>query len=109
MEAVADSWEIWTDANLFKLPVALGRTKHGLKYYLARLKQLKERLEELTGNKIKEERLREEIELSNRMRDLLKDISYTRKSERPPISGRDFIRLNHASFVADRKILRIAR
>jgi len=105
MEAVADSWEMWTDVDLFKLPVPLGRTEFGLKYYLKRLNQLKQTLEELTGEKIKEERLKEEIELTNRMRDLLKEISYTRKSERPLISGRDFIRLNHATFLADRKIL----
>jgi len=69
-----------------------------LSYYLTGLGRLGEKLEELTGSKVSEEKLREYITLYNEMRDLLKDISYLRKDPSPPIGGLDFIKLNHYSF-----------
>ena len=66
---------------------------------------LKEKLARFTGTRIEDEKLREAIVLSNRMRELFKEISLMRKSERPPISSRDFIKLNHASFYADRGVM----
>jgi benzoyl-CoA reductase/2-hydroxyglutaryl-CoA dehydratase subunit BcrC/BadD/HgdB len=49
--------------------------------------------------------LKDEIELSNRIRSLLEEISFTRASEYPRISGKDFIKLNHATYYADRHVL----
>lgn len=72
-----------------------------LSYYLMGLGKLKDKLEELTGNKVSEGKLREYITLYNEMRELLKDISYLRKAPSPPISGLDFIKLNHASFYCE--------
>ena len=101
--AIADCWEMWTDTRLFRLGVPHNNTtEHAFRYYLEELHSLKGEIEKLTGNPITEARLREEIETANRMRFLLRQISETRKSEAPPISGSDFIRLHHASFLADR-------
>ena len=72
-----------------------------LSYYLTRLGQLREKLEQLTGSKVSEEKLREYITLYNEMRGLLKDISYLRKNPSPPIGGLDFIKLNHYSFYCE--------
>jgi len=63
---------------------------------------LKDKLERFTGNKIGESELRKQINLSNRMWEALEKISLLRKKERPPISGAEFARLNHASFYADK-------
>lgn len=100
--AIAESWEMWTDVELFKLGVPANKTKHGLEYYLDAISRLKDKLEALTGIKLSEQRLKDEIELFNRIRSLLHEISLMRKAERPPLSGKDFVLLNHASFFADR-------
>ncbi|MGB2582648.1 MAG: 2-hydroxyacyl-CoA dehydratase family protein, partial [Dehalococcoidia bacterium] len=81
------------------------KDEHAFEYYLAGLHKLKEKLEEFTGNKIENGRLRESIDLCNKMRELLREISLLRLSEQPPITGQEFVRLNHASFVADKTVL----
>ena len=104
--AIADSWQLYTDVPVFKLGVPrYTDTPHALKYYVDGLRSLKQRLEELTGIEIRDERLKEEIELSNRIRTLLAKISLTRKNEHPHISGSDFIGINHATYYADRNFL----
>lgn len=102
VRAIAESWEFWTDVEILKLAVPANKTKHGFEYYLEAIYRLKDKLEELTNNKLSEPRLKEEINLFNRMRELLNQISRLRKEELPKISGKDFMMLNHASFFADR-------
>jgi benzoyl-CoA reductase subunit C len=103
VQAIGDCWEMWTDTKLFRLGVPHNNTtKHAYKYYLEILHVLKDEIEKLTGNPITEAKLREEIEIANRMRFLLRQISESRKAEAPPISGSDFVKLHHASFLADR-------
>ena len=71
------------------------------KYYLHGITRLKAKLEELTGVEITESRLREAISLCNRERALLRNISLTRKSEISAISGKDFVALNHGSYLSE--------
>jgi benzoyl-CoA reductase/2-hydroxyglutaryl-CoA dehydratase subunit BcrC/BadD/HgdB len=104
--AIADSWEFSTDVEIFKYGVPRYKgVKHAFEYYVEGLELLKQRLEKLTGIKIKNEKLKEELELSNRINHQLEAISLTRKSQYPGISGKDFIRLNHASYYTDRYVL----
>jgi benzoyl-CoA reductase/2-hydroxyglutaryl-CoA dehydratase subunit BcrC/BadD/HgdB len=104
--AIAESWQLYTDVEVFRFGVPrYNGAEHAFEYYVDGLRLLKQKLEEITGAEIKDERLQEEIELSNRIRGLLGEISSTRISERPRISGRDFIRLNHATYYADRHVL----
>ncbi len=105
IKAVADCFDFFAEANVFRFGVPHQKDEHAFEYYLSGLHQLKEKLEEFTGNKIEDDRLREAIELCNRMRGLLNEISLLRRSERPGITGREFVKLNHASFVADRTVL----
>lgn len=72
-----------------------------LAYYTRSLEKLRDALEELTGSKLSESKLKEYMLLYNEMRDLLRGISYLRKAASPPVSGLDFIRLNHASFYCE--------
>lgn len=104
IKAIADCFSFFTDDNVFRFGVPHQKDEHAFEYYVAGLHQLKKKLEEFTGNKIENGRLREAIDCSNRMRELLKEISLLRLSEQPPISSREFVKLNHASFVADRPI-----
>lgn len=105
IKAIADCFNFFADANVFRFGVPHQKDEHALDYYLAGLNQFKEKLEEFTGNKIENGRLTEAIDLCNKMRNLLKEISLLRRSERPPITGHEFVKLNHASFVADKTIL----
>lgn len=102
---VADTWDVFTDVEIFRFGIP--HTKHpwSVDYYLHGITSLKEKLESLTGNKITDERLREAIQLSNRERELLTEISLSRKAPRPPISTRDFVFLNHASMVLDKSVM----
>jgi len=103
VRGIADSWEFFTDVEVCRLGVPHLKTAHGFQHYLDGLSLLKERLEKLTGRKITEGRLQEEIVASNRLRDLLRKTSLLRKSEDPTIRGKDFIALSHASLYADRQ------
>jgi benzoyl-CoA reductase/2-hydroxyglutaryl-CoA dehydratase subunit BcrC/BadD/HgdB len=89
---------------VFRFGVPHQKDEHAFVYYLAGLRKLKEKLEDFTGNRIEDARLKEAIDSCNRMRELLKEISLLRLSEPPPITGREFARLNHASFIADRRV-----
>src|SRR4030042_322219 len=102
IKTIADCFNFFANANVFRFGVPHQKDEHAFDYYLAGLHALKNKLEEFTGNKIENGKLKEAIDLCNRMRELLKEISLLRLSERPPITARDFVKLNHASFVADR-------
>ena len=70
IQAIADSWEMHTDVEVFKLGIPrYTNVRHGLEYYLAGLRSLKQRLQKLTGIEIKDERLRDEKSSASR-RDL---------------------------------------
>ncbi|MFA9423711.1 MAG: 2-hydroxyacyl-CoA dehydratase subunit D [Sedimentibacter sp.] len=73
-------------------------------YYYGALEKFKIKLEELTGKKIDESKLKEQIELQNKINDLFRQIDEFRKAENPFITGFDFIRLNHYSFFVEPKI-----
>ncbi len=105
IKAIADCFNFFADANVFRFGVPHQKDEHAFEYYLAGLHKLKEKLEEFTGNKIEDGRLREAIDLCNKMRGLLREISLLRLSEQPPITGQEFVRLNHASFIADKTVL----
>jgi benzoyl-CoA reductase/2-hydroxyglutaryl-CoA dehydratase subunit BcrC/BadD/HgdB len=100
--AISESWEMWTDVNLFKFAVPASKTIHGFEYYLDAMNRLKNKVEMITGKKLSEKKLKDEIALFNKIRSFLKEISLMRKAMPSPLSGKDFIMLNHASFFADR-------
>jgi len=81
------------------------KDEYALDYYLQGIRRLKAALEEFTGVDITETRLREAIELCNRERRLLREISETRKAPDLKVAGRDFVALNHGSFLADKKTM----
>lgn len=74
-------------------------------YYYKQLVRLKEKLESLTGSMIPDDKLRESIIAFNKTRDALRKINNLRKSSPLPLSGTDFIKLNHYSFYSDLKEL----
>lgn len=102
LKKVAEIWEYQGDLEIYKLgiPHQSGGDSE-LEYFTSRLRVMRERIEALTGRRITDEKIIEAIDLYNRMRKLLKDISLMRRDADPPLTGLDFVRLNHASFYAD--------
>ena len=70
-------------------------------YYYKALLKLKKKLEEVTGNKITDEKLQDEIEKSNAINERLRKIDAFRDNSECAIGGTDFIKLNHYSFYCD--------
>lgn len=76
-----------------------------LGYYLQGINRLKQKLEDFTGVKISESRLKQSIRLCNRERELFRQISLMRKSDNFAVASRDFVALNHGSFLADKEVM----
>ena len=104
IKTIADCFSFFTDINVFRYGVPHQKDEHAVEYYLAGIHAFKEKLEEFTNCKIEDGKLKEAIDMCNRMRSLLKDISLLRQSDQPPITGFEFAKLNHASYIADRTI-----
>lgn len=105
IRAISDVLDYNTDINIFPFGVPHMKEDSSFVYYLHGLSRLKEKLEELTGNKITDAKLKEAINLCNKERALLKQLSLMRKDNKPPISSRDFVALNHASLIGDKKTM----
>ncbi|MBN1190126.1 MAG: 2-hydroxyacyl-CoA dehydratase [Dehalococcoidales bacterium] len=102
LKKVAEVWEYFGNLDIFKLGIPQKYDNDfELEYYTGRLEALKERLQHLTGNTISHLELSHSIDLYNRMRELLRQISLLRVSDPGIITSLDFIQLNHASFYAD--------
>jgi benzoyl-CoA reductase/2-hydroxyglutaryl-CoA dehydratase subunit BcrC/BadD/HgdB len=102
LQKVAEIWEYYGDIEIFKLGIP-HQHEHDfeLEYFTDRLKVLKGRLEVFTGNTITDKGIGGAIELYNRMRGLLKEISLMRRDPSVPFDALDFVKLNHASYYAD--------
>ena len=105
IRAISDVLDYNTDIEIFPFGVPHMKERSALDYYLHGITKLKAKLEELTGVEITESKLREAISLCNRERELLREISLMRKSQPAPINSRDFVALNHGSFLADKKVM----
>ncbi len=64
-----------------------------LKYFLSELEKFKSAMEELTGNRVTKDRLREEIRSSNETRKLLHSLYELRKKDPAPVSGTEILKL----------------
>jgi benzoyl-CoA reductase/2-hydroxyglutaryl-CoA dehydratase subunit BcrC/BadD/HgdB len=102
--ATADCFNCYTDIPVYRIGVPHDRTELAFDYYLEWLYSLKEKLEDFTGNTITEEKLREEIQHSNRARSLFRSISMMRKDADPVITSREFVWWHHASMLADKNV-----
>jgi benzoyl-CoA reductase/2-hydroxyglutaryl-CoA dehydratase subunit BcrC/BadD/HgdB len=81
------------------------KEKLALEYYLKGISRLKEKLEAFTGVEISEPRLKQSIRLCNRERELFRQISLMRQSDTFAVNSKDFVALNHGSFLADKEVM----
>lgn len=99
LSKAAEVWEHHADVEIFKLGIPHQNTMgFGLQYFKDRLGDLKERLQAFTGNEITDKKLGEAIDVYNRIRKRLKEISLLRRTAPSPFNSVDFIKLNHVSF-----------
>jgi benzoyl-CoA reductase/2-hydroxyglutaryl-CoA dehydratase subunit BcrC/BadD/HgdB len=91
--------------ELFCYGVPHTKDESALDYYHSGIVRLKKKLEDFTGVEITDSRLKEAILLCNRERELLREISLMRRSGALTVSGKDFVALNHGSFLADKKFM----
>jgi benzoyl-CoA reductase/2-hydroxyglutaryl-CoA dehydratase subunit BcrC/BadD/HgdB len=103
--AIAEMFDFFTNVPAFRYGIPHCKDELACNYYLDDLHQLRDKLQDFTGNKMDEGKLREGIALSNKMWELLEKIGDLRKSPKPPISGEEFAKLNHATFYADKAVL----
>ncbi len=106
LKKVAEIWEYQGELEVFKLgiPQQYGNAFE-VEYFADRLRALKNRLQQLTGNEISNDKLSKAIVLYNRIRALLREISLMRRASPPPISALDFVKLNHTAAYTDPVIL----
>lgn len=71
--------------------------KRTVPFYIAELNDLIADLEEFTGNKITEEKLREAVAKYNETRALIRQVNELRKADRPVISGTEALQLTLAA------------
>jgi benzoyl-CoA reductase subunit C len=83
-----DVWHRYINPS-FKCQLGLPHkiTENSIDYYKGELDRLRQGLEELTGNQISQDALIGAITLTNKTRDLLKQLYLLRKSPNPPITG----------------------
>ena len=102
LKKVAEIWEYNHEVKMFKLGIPQQYTNDfELEYYTERLKVLRDRLQAFTGVDITDEKLGEAIDLYNKMRGFLREISFMRRDSNDLITSLEFVKLNHASFYAD--------
>jgi len=102
---LSDAWEFYDFGDIFKFGVPHRKTERALAYYLHGIHAVKDKMEAHTGQTVTAEGLHKAIQLCNRERDLFRKISRMRKGDAPPLSGRDFIRLLHASLWLDKNVM----
>jgi len=106
MRGIGDVYDLYTDMDVFRTGYPHIDGGPAEKYYLTELRALVKKLEDFTGNTIHEEKLREEVNHHNEINKLMREISLMRRSDRVPITGREFAFLNHSSFIVEKNTLR---
>jgi benzoyl-CoA reductase/2-hydroxyglutaryl-CoA dehydratase subunit BcrC/BadD/HgdB len=106
LRKVAEILETYSDIEIFKLGVPHDYNgDNELAYFKDNLYKMKYKLEELTKKEINNDQIANSINKFNKIRELLRKLSVMRRISPPPLRGLEFIKLNHASFLLDSKIM----
>ena len=102
LKKVAEVWEYEGAVTVFKLGVPF-QHHHDFEqtYFADRINDLFDTLEALTGREVTRERLQQAIKAYNGMREGLKKISWLRRNPDIDIPAREFVALNHLSYLVD--------
>ncbi|NTU52750.1 MAG: hypothetical protein HGA97_03425 [Chlorobiaceae bacterium] len=75
-----------------------GNREEGRKFFRQQILNFRDDLARLTGHKVTDDELSEQIRLYNKARRLIRDISELRMRDQPPLSGRDFLEITRAFY-----------
>jgi benzoyl-CoA reductase/2-hydroxyglutaryl-CoA dehydratase subunit BcrC/BadD/HgdB len=100
MRRVGDVYSYYLNADVIKLGVPhMPQRDDHVAHFKDNIDDLIAKLEKVTGNS--PENLEASIVLYNRIRSALNQLSVMRKAPNPPITTKEFIKLNHASLIGD--------
>jgi benzoyl-CoA reductase subunit C len=88
---------------MFFLHVPYKISEDSIEWYESEIAKLKKGLEEFTGTKITDEKLKESIRVYNDTRSLLKRLYELRQKEKPPITGSEALKMTLAATVIPKK------
>ncbi len=92
--------EDYTPTYVMEIPHRVD-TPQARALWLAEVKQFKQKMEDLTGNAIEKDALKDAIRLINAKRTAMRRVSETRRASPTPISGLDGLLVNQVSFYDD--------
>ena len=96
------TWEIIAeDTPMHVMELPHRKSESGRATWMKEVTALRTKLEELTGNRITAEKLSEGIKLANDKRRAIARLYETRKTNPPPISGRDALLVSQVAFYDD--------
>jgi bzd-type benzoyl-CoA reductase N subunit len=103
MDRLFDTWEyLETTPFTHILDLPWRTNPDAQEYYVSGVQAFKEKLEEFFGIEVRDDALRESIELYNQSRTLQKQLYELRKRDAPPITGAEALGVFTASMVMER-------
>lgn len=107
MKNLKDYWKRYfnTPVYIVDIPKTSNRfrtRKHAEKYFTTELKQLKQNLEDLSGNKITDKKLIESIRFHNLIRSRIRSLYEYLNIDPSPISWSEILKISHIGFLIDR-------
>ena len=100
-KVVADTFEYYGKVKVIRLGVPHEKSEEAYEYYLQGLRLIREKLQEFTGKEITDEKIWQAIKVSNQLSALFEEICSLRKRLDTQVTGKEFIRLVHGSYMAD--------
>ena len=98
MKAAAEAIDRFFVPSLGYVVPRDGGREAGRKFFRQEIMHFRKDLARLTGKLVTDDELSEQIQLYNRTRSLIRDISALRKRDNPPLSGRDFLEITKAFY-----------
>lgn len=107
MRRVSENWENYFGVPTFALGIPRTHDRLRLRpeatnYFVRELQHLRKDLEQFGGVRITVRNLRKSIDLFNSIRREVRELYEYQKSDTPPISWEDTLRISHAGFILDR-------
>lgn len=98
-----DVWRhyLFTPTHMISIPHKL--SDQGIDFFRAQLQELRKVLEEMSGQPISRDALRDSIALYNRSRRLLREIYELRRADPPPLSGAEALEMVRAGWTMPRE------
>ncbi len=98
MKATAEAVDNFFKPSLGYVVPHDGSREAGRRFFRQEIINFRKDLAKLTCKEVSDDELTEQIQLYNRTRRLIRDISALRKRDNPPLSGRDFLEITKAFY-----------